>query len=554
MAAKELIDAVFNERRAAYDPALKADDAFELFCADVILTTHDPSIEDISDRVVDGSQDGGIDSVFIYVNRVLVAEDTDLGNFKFPVEVELVVIQSKNEANFKEGPVDRVAASLPELLRNSPVPGAPFRAKLIEAFQLWHKVKNTLAPQFPNYKVSVWYACRGEAVPPAATVKAKALETTIKGIMPTAEVQFTFAGAHDLYQLAGRQKLVSAVLPVSGTPLFGPNSSYVILTSLTAYSGFIADESKALRSSFFDANVRDYEGSVDVNKDIAGSLNGPRPGIDFWWLNNGVTILASKAGFNNGAMTLQNPLIVNGLQTSYEVNRWARSGGTDPNRLVMVRIIETIDEDVINSVIKATNYQTKVKPHSLRATEEIHRQIEILLLPQNVFYDRRRNYYKNLNKPASRTIGIDRMAQAVTAMLLEKPDVARARPTSLMKDPFYPDIFPSEPTHPLKLYHVAAEAMFAVSAHMNASDYERIYKNNLRFHVLTALGWYLAGSVNPTAAQIAAIKVPTIAAAPLGHIAEWVIQQFDLTEKTDAVAKEAAFAALLKAAWPTFKL
>lgn len=92
MAAKELIEAVLNERRAAYDPNLKADDAFELFCADVILTTHDPSIEDISDRIVDGSQDGGIDSVFIYANGVLVAEDTDLENFKFPVEVELVVI------------------------------------------------------------------------------------------------------------------------------------------------------------------------------------------------------------------------------------------------------------------------------------------------------------------------------------------------------------------------------------------------------------------------------------------------------------------------------
>ena len=335
-----------------------------------------------------------------------------------------------------------------------------------------------------------------------------------------------------------------------GTPLFGPNSSYIILTSLTAYSSFIADESNTLRSSFFDANVRDYEGSVDVNKDIAGSLSGPRPGIDFWWLNDGVTILASKAGFNNGAMTLQNPLIVNGLQTSYEVNRWARGGGTDTNRLVMV---ETTDEDVINSVIKATNYQTKVRPHSLRATEEIHRQIEILLLPKNVFYDRRRNYYKNLNKPASRTIGIDRMAQAVTAMLLEKPDVARARPTSLMKDPLYSEIFPSEPNHPLNLYYVAAEAMFAVSAHMNASDYERIYKNNLRFHVLTALGWYLAGSANLTAAQVAAIKVPAISRAPIGEIAKWVIQQFDLTEKTDAVAKDAGFAQALKAAWPTFK-
>jgi hypothetical protein len=371
--------------------------------------------------------------------------------------------------------------------------------------------------------------------------------------MPMAQVQFAFAGSLELYQFAGRQKLISAALPVTGTPLFGPNSSYVILTSLTAYSGFISDENKTIRSSFFDANVRDYEGWVDVNKDIAGSLSGPRPGIDFWWLNNGITILASKAGFNNNAMTLQNPLIVNGLQTSYEVNRWARSGGIDTNRLLMIRIIETTDEDVINSVIKATNYQTKVKPHSLRATEEIHRQIEILLLPQNVFYDRRRNYYKNLNKPASRTIGIDRMAQAVTAMLLEKPDVARARPTSLMKDPSYTEIFPSEPAHPLKLYQVAAEAMFAVSAHMNAVDYERIYKNNLRFHVLTALGWYLAGSVNPTAAQIAAIKVPTITAAPIGDITKWVIQQFGLTEKTDAVAKDAAFAAAIKAAWSAFK-
>ena len=83
--------------------------------------------------------------------------------------------------------------------------------------------------------------------------------------------------------------------------------------------------------------------------------------------------------------------------------------------------------------------------------------------------------------------------------------------------------------------------MFVVSAHMNASEYERIYKNNLRFHVLTALGWYLAGRVNPTAAQLAAIKVSTITAAPIDDIAKWVIQQFDLTEKTDAVAEDAAF-------------
>ena len=231
-------------------------------------------------------------------------------------------------------------------------------------------------------------------------------------------MQFTFAGAHQLYQLAGRQKLVTAVLPVTGTPLFGPNNSYVILTSLTDYSGFIATRARRLNLHSLTQTFAITREPVDVNKDIASSLSEPRPGIDFWWLNNGVTILASKAAFNNRAMTLQNPLIVNGLQTSYEVNRWARSGGTDTNRMLMVRIIETTDEDVINSVIKATNYQTKVKPHSLRATEQIHRQIEIQLLhitcsmtgvvtttksEQTCFsYDRHRSYGTSSNSDAAR--------------------------------------------------------------------------------------------------------------------------------------------------------
>ena len=61
----------------------------------------------------------------------------------------------------------------------------------------------------------------------------------------------------------------------------------------------------------------------------------------------------------------------------------------------------------------------------------------------------------------------------------------------------------------------------------------------------------MAGSVDPTPQQIAAIKISKIASAPIAQIAQWVIGQFDLTEKTDAVAKDADFSAALKAAWPT---
>jgi hypothetical protein len=44
----------------------------------------------------------------------------------------------------------------------------------------------------------------------------------------------------------------------------------------------------------------------------------------------------------------------------------------------------------------------------------------------------------------------------------------------------------------------------------------------------------VGGQRNPTAAQIAAIGVSTIMNALINDIAEWVVQQFDLTEKTGA--------------------
>ncbi|WP_158282654.1 AIPR family protein [Azospirillum sp. TSH58] len=553
MVAKELIGSVFAQRKKSYDPNITEDDAFEIFCADVILNNFDPSIEEIRDRIVDGGQDGGIDSVFIYVNRVLIAEDTDLSSFVHPVEVELIVIQSKNEKTFKEGPVDKIASSLPNLLRDfqkeKDSQGA-LNASVVSAFSLYDRVIKTLAPEFPTFKISIWYACQGDNVPPSARAKATTLENTIKSFMPNSVVKFTFAGANELYALAAKQKVVKSELVIKGSPLSGTNNSYIVLARITDYGSFISDEAKNLRSSFFDANVRDYEGSVDVNKDIAQTLREPIANIDFWWLNNGVTVLAQQASFMNGRMHIQNPLIVNGLQTSYELHRYISKNQSEDERLVMIRIIETTDEDVINKVIKATNYQTKVKAYSLRATEEIQRKIELYLSNYNIYYDRRRNYYKNKGMPAARTIGIDRLAQSVISILLERPEVARARPTSLMKDAEYNQIFPSgDDQFDLALYRLASEGIFAVSAHFSDSSYDRIYKNNLRFHVLMVLGWWLAGSQKPTPQQLSAVDIKKMARAPFGKITEWVIEKFEEKGAKDSVAKDGDFTAHLKGAW-----
>jgi hypothetical protein len=113
-------------------------------------------------------------------------------------------------------------------------------------------------------------------------------------------------------------------LPTTGTPLSG-NNSYVALCKLTDYVKFIADDTGGLITRIFEANVRAYQGEVEVNREIADSLEHPTAGLDFWWLYNGVTIVADQAGFMNNRLTIENPLVVNGLQTSNEITTSRRS-------------------------------------------------------------------------------------------------------------------------------------------------------------------------------------------------------------------------------------
>ena len=101
-----------------------------------------------------------------------------------------------------------------------------------------------------------------------------------------------------------------------------------VLFKLPDFYCFITDHD-VLREYMFEANVRDHAPDVKVNKGIRATLTGPE-NDDFWWLNNGITILASGVYYNDGALQVTDPMIVNGLQTSYEVfNHFVAGGSKD---------------------------------------------------------------------------------------------------------------------------------------------------------------------------------------------------------------------------------
>lgn len=98
---------------------------------------------------------------------------------------------------------------------------------------------------------------------------------------------------------------------------------------------------------------------------------------------------------------------------------------------------------------------------SLRATDDVQRDIEAYFLGHEWYYDRRKNYYRNSGRSPERIVSIPLLAQAVMAMGLSRPDDSRARPSSLLKrDDDYRKIF-SENV-PVEIYLWLAQAQKAV--------------------------------------------------------------------------------------------
>ena len=125
------------------------------------------------------------------------------------------------------------------------------------------------------------------------------------------------------------------------------------------------------------------------------------------------------------------------------------------------RVINETDPVKRDKIIRATNRQTSITSSSFRATEPMYHEIEDYLLTLGYYYDRRKNAYKREGKPADKIISIDRLAQAVLAILKQEPHTARVRPTTTIKaERDYKKIFSGKKTQqPLEMYGVIVQML-----------------------------------------------------------------------------------------------
>lgn len=317
---------IIKERCAESNDEISLSEYFEIYSASEILKNYDLSYDDITYGIVGDGGDGGVDSIYTFINGELLKEDTLVNSNQKKNHIELIIIQSKTSTSFKEDAIIKFRESAQDLfnLANNPDNFSKrYNSELIDKVKLFRDAYSKLARTFPKIEIRYFYTTQGAEVHPNVQGKVSKLQEDIIKMFGGAQFSFEFVGAAELLEMTRNVPSTSRVLEVDESPIGTTAGSYLCLVSLSKYYEFISDFGSLARS-IFESNVRDYQGSVVVNTGIRKTLEN-KESENFWYLNNGVTIITPKAVMAGKQLTIEDPQIVNGLQTSHEIYQHFRN-------------------------------------------------------------------------------------------------------------------------------------------------------------------------------------------------------------------------------------
>jgi hypothetical protein len=536
-----LLNQLLDQRLSEIGQGLTDDEYFEVFSAEQVLKDDDLSYEELASGIIDGGGDGGVDSLYFFVNGVPFNEELDIASHKKGVRLRMVLIQSKTSPGFSESAIEKMISSARDLFDLNKDPQglvAVYNQDLIKRMLQFRKTFLDLASKFPSVGFEYAYVTKGIEVHPNVERKVQLLEQTIKSFFNPVSFSFKFLKAADLLASARRSPSSTTSIRLAENPISTGQEGFVCLVTLRDYLAFITDDDGHLRSHLFEGNVRDYQGKTEVNMEIRRTLE-TAAAEDFWWLNNGVSIICTNASLSGKTLTIEDAEIVNGLQSSREIyNALHGKDLSKEPRNLLVRVLKPQSQESRDRIIKATNSQTPIPAASLRATDKIHRDIEDYLYNKGYFYDRRKNYYKNIGKPIKRIFGIPFVAQSVMACALTDPANARARPSSLIKsEDAYKRIFSSD--YPLDIYLKCPLVVQSVAEVLKLSgkDDYRKHANNILFYVATLWVLHQSRVPRPSVQQIASLNISALTFDTILPVAAEVWDEYAKLGGTDQVAK-----------------
>lgn len=407
--------------------------SFALLCA---MQWLDLDEDEALDAVVDGSNDRGIDAIW-------VAEpqggffDVHIFQTKYSEDLD-------RDKGFGENEVIKIINTLRGLLRQ-------------QSFQVNNALDLHLAEvrahldefNLPNFFV---YLCNnGQGFSPNAQAHIDAFLS--ESPENSKRYKFRYINHVDIFRASEKTEPVNCALDFAGgfvDEAINFKRAFVGKVQVAQ----IADLLNQFDDRLLGRNVRDFLGFRRVvNEGIRATLQDADKCKDFYFLNNGITFVCEKLSYAQGAngarARLSNAQIINGGQTSRTIQNVVNDA---PERdfsqaYVLVRAYEVdMDDqgDLIQDIITATNSQNAIFARDLHANDAVQRTLEAGLKAYGVRYLRRRDSARA--KPDD--IRMELAAECLVTVLLHKPVDAKYRKTLHFMPEFYPEIFNADQVTP----------------------------------------------------------------------------------------------------------
>ncbi len=176
------------------------------------------------------------------------------------------------------------------------------------------------------------------------------------------DVEFECIGASGLQRLYRQTKnaITREFVFASRTlvpDIAGVSEAYVGFIPMSEFLKIVSDDNGELLQSIFYDNVRDWQDYNAVNSEIRETLQSDHKSR-FVLMNNGITIIAQTLRtLRRDGVLIEDFQIVNGCQTSHVL--FDQRNSVDASVMIPLRLIATQEDTVTNSIIRATNRQTR---------------------------------------------------------------------------------------------------------------------------------------------------------------------------------------------------
>lgn len=426
---------------------------FLLFSTYQICKKHNLDENMLIDCVVDGGGDGGLDSIVALVDKKYIYSLDEFNEYAEQINensrIDLYFIQAKETNGIKETAFMKIKDVFEKLLVSNSITEElriQYNQVLIEKFELINEIIIKSIPKTNNIYINVAYAYTGNLDKDSISIGTKNQINSIKKLVSDttyineANISVDIFDSNKLINIAN--KSIQKDYIIKYKTIFKMNyrsdseNGFVMNMSIKDYYNLITQDNEII-DVLFEGNIRDFEGqTVEVNKNIKNTLEEVYD-ADFWWLNNGITMIVdSYTPLPNDSAKVVNPIIVNGLQTSYTIFNYFKENINkleNEDRNILLKIVNTDSINISDMIISSTNRQNAVKPAQLKATDPIQKDIEQLLLKNGIYYERRKNYYKNRGIDKHKIVTLENLAQYLESIYYGNCSGARNNPTTLLK-------------------------------------------------------------------------------------------------------------------------